>query len=371
MAIQYPDFRADPNAVPQLKGLPTFVESLQKGYMMAQLPSQMRMQRAQQQADLLRTQQQNYYYPIQQQQALDEGAQRMQYYPQQQQDIHDMNQARIGQEQNPGATFTGDIGNAYNLQKLKDQAQKDPSLMPYYLAAKNAQDRQIQSQNSLMDYRNLLGETAPQRYASSLGKLAREQSDVNAGYLPGSNRQEQISPEEQQQLSGQYGLATLKTTTDPAIRQKNLYAQNIDKTLATIDPQTLTSYSGLSGQAAQAGQQIASQFGKESKNYDEYLKNVTSATLAAKQIRQFLGDSVQPSEQKDLADLANPSTWKKNPKQAQSQFNRFVQIYQNERGTYTGALQNQNAYFPGQSSNKNVDLSGYSDEELKRIAGGG
>lgn len=70
MPIQYPDFRADPNAVPQLKGLPTFVESLQKGYQMAQLPEQMRMQRAMQQQQLQKGAMENYYYPQAQEQQL-------------------------------------------------------------------------------------------------------------------------------------------------------------------------------------------------------------------------------------------------------------------------------------------------------------
>jgi len=63
MAINYPDFRADPNAAPQLNALPSLTQSLQKGYMLAQLPQQLKMQRALQQSELERNQMQNYYYP--------------------------------------------------------------------------------------------------------------------------------------------------------------------------------------------------------------------------------------------------------------------------------------------------------------------
>lgn len=394
MAIQYPDFRADPNAVPQLKGLPTFVESLQKGYQMAQLPEQMRMQRAMQQQQLQKGAMDNYYMPLKSQADLAQSAAatqgqqlQNQYYPQDEAGKQALMSAQAAQanaaaqkSNDPSVKFTGDVENAYNLQALKDAAAKDPSKLPYYEAALGAYNQGQTNAKSLNDYRQVLMQTAPARSSSALGKLTREQQDVTDGYLPGSNRQTKLNPVQQSQLAGQYGLATLKNTTDAAIRQKNLYSQNIDKTLATIDPNVLTQYSGLIGGSKKSGQEALSQIGKESPAYDAYLQNTTSAALAAKQIRQFLGDSVQPAEQKDLADLANPSTWKKNPKQAKAQFDRFVQIYQNEKGTYTGALQSPGVY-TGQQQNapqqqptqpqRNPALAHMSDAQLLAMLNGG
>lgn len=76
MAIQYPDFRADPNAVPNAGGWQNIISNVQKGYMLSQLPAQMKMQRALQQAQLQKSQQEAYYYPQQQESQL--GLQRAQ-----------------------------------------------------------------------------------------------------------------------------------------------------------------------------------------------------------------------------------------------------------------------------------------------------
>jgi len=63
MAIQYPDFRADPNSVPNAGGWQNVISNVQKGYMLSQLPAQMKMQRALQQAQLQKAQQDVYYNP--------------------------------------------------------------------------------------------------------------------------------------------------------------------------------------------------------------------------------------------------------------------------------------------------------------------
>lgn len=47
-----PVFRADPNAVPQINGWPGVINSIQKGYQLAQLPQQMKMQQMLQAAQL-------------------------------------------------------------------------------------------------------------------------------------------------------------------------------------------------------------------------------------------------------------------------------------------------------------------------------
>ncbi len=81
MAIQYPSFDADPNAVPQLSKMPTIFEGIQKGIAIGNLPRQLRMQREQAAANLEQTQLQNKYYPLVQQQALDKGAIDLKYLP--------------------------------------------------------------------------------------------------------------------------------------------------------------------------------------------------------------------------------------------------------------------------------------------------
>lgn len=73
MAIQYPDFRADPNAVPNAGGWEGIINSAQKGYILSQLPAQMRTQRDLQAAQLQKTQQENEWFPKNQQAAYDQA----------------------------------------------------------------------------------------------------------------------------------------------------------------------------------------------------------------------------------------------------------------------------------------------------------
>lgn len=56
MPISYPDFRADPNSVPKIKGIPGIFENFQKGYMMAQLPEKLKRQAAIEKANIQKTQ---------------------------------------------------------------------------------------------------------------------------------------------------------------------------------------------------------------------------------------------------------------------------------------------------------------------------
>jgi hypothetical protein len=121
MAIQYPDFRADPNSVPNAGGWQNVISNVQKGYMLSQLPAQMKMQRALQQAQLQKAQQEAYYYPQQQesqlglQRAQTEGAQlQNQYYPQ-------LTEAQLSQS----AAQTGLLGQQSAMYRPLTQSQID------------------------------------------------------------------------------------------------------------------------------------------------------------------------------------------------------------------------------------------------------
>lgn len=81
MPIQYPDFRADPNGAPKISGWPSFIESLSKGYQLAQMPQQVRDQNALRQAQLSKAQSEAQYYPQMQQAALESQQQQNQYNP--------------------------------------------------------------------------------------------------------------------------------------------------------------------------------------------------------------------------------------------------------------------------------------------------
>jgi hypothetical protein len=137
-------------------------------------------------------------------------------------------------------------------------------------------------------------------------------------------------------------LKLQKQTTDASARQKNLYAANIDKTLGMINPDDLTQYAG--SPISKFLNQAATPLGMESKNYDNYLSAANSAKLLAKQVRQFYGDSIQPSVGKELEQLADPATWQSNPTLAKNLFNNFKTVLQQETGTYRDAMQSTAPY---------------------------
>lgn len=140
------------------------------------------------------------------------------------------------------------------------------------------------------------------------------------------------------------GLLSQHKTTDAAARQKNLYATNIEKTLEQINPDDLTQYAGGAGTAKKYGQMGLASIGAESNNYDNYTKSLNAANLLATQVRQFYGDSIQPSMIQRLEGLTNPSTWANNPKLASALFNQTKQILQMETSTYRQAMKSTAPY---------------------------
>lgn len=353
--VAYTDFSADPNSVPKINGLPGILENIQKGAVMAQLPQQLRNQRENEQLK-------NQYL-----------------------------QAQVNDLSNPASKFTGDMANAYNLERLRQNSESDPSLKSYYDATKQQYDADIQQKKELADWRKSLIGNAPYRNATNLGKMGLDLNDIKAGFLPNTNRQTRLTPEQQTKLTNQYELAKQKYINDQQTRQKIAYSTNLDTTLGRIDPDKLTQYSGGLGGLQKLGNKVLSNVGLETQNYDDYTTNVTDATLAAKQLRQFLGDSIQPSAAKKLEALTNPESWTKNPKQAKAQFQEFLKTYNKESQTYRRmandpSIYGENgdpyyapseqagpSYYPPDANNNpmSADLSGYSDEELQRIAMGG
>ncbi len=64
---------------------------------------------------------------------------------------------------------------------------------------------------------------------------------------------------------------------------------------------------------------------------------MTGAKTLSKQLRQFWGDSIQPSATDKIDQLTNPSTWNKDPKVALQQFNQLKQITDQELETFQTA----------------------------------
>jgi hypothetical protein len=265
-------------------------------------------------------------------------------------------------------SLTGDIGNAYNVEVLaKKYGEKDPRV----IAARNALTSQNDYQKSLQGYRASLADTAPKRASTTLGKTEQELDDIKSGFAPGTNRTQPISPEQQQQLIGQYNLAIQKNTTDSAARAKVLNATNIDKTLSAINPDALLGYSGAKGTVEKAADAAIAPF-SQSKKYTEYTKSKAAADALATQVRQFYGDSIQPSMIARLEGLTNPESLGFTTEQAKENYNQIVNILKNETQTYRDALKGTSAYEGQgqQNSGANTDISTAPDDHIVTLKNG-
>lgn len=160
----------------------------------------------------------------------------------------------------------------------------------------------------------------------------------------GGGAQSGITPQQLQQAMTRAGQHSLKTVTDADARKRVRFAANIDKTLATMDPDALTQYAGVPGTVERLTQEGLAPFGMESDAYDKYKNNLSLAKLLGKQARQFYGDSIQPSVGIGLERLGNPATWHTNPKLAQQQYNTYKNLLLKETQTYRDSLANNKVY---------------------------
>lgn len=292
-----------------------------------------------------------------------------------------------------GRFAPGVAGEVQGLEAIKMMYGEDS---PQYQMAKKQFDLNNQSTQSRIDYQSVLAQTLPTRALTGPGKSIVEQSNVGAGLMPTGNQwggqpgqqqpmsdqqssmqqgmpgqspmpqpipgqqQSQIpgagnmgnaisqaisqnqqvpqAPAAPQELADQYDLYRQKNTTDSDTRKRVLFAKNIEKTFDNINIDDLTQYAGAKGHLEMLKQQGLAAFGKQSPEYDRFIKALTAADISATQIRQFYGDSIQPEMRKKLEALVNPSSWTNNPDLAKTVFNQTKSIIGQESGTYQDAL---------------------------------
>lgn len=215
---------------------------------------------------------------------------------------------------------------------------------PEYITAKKSYEAELSKSEGLNQYRDMLAQTMGKRFSTTLGKEQQELSDIDAGFMPGTNRAQAITPEQQQEKRNQYQLKIQKGISDVQTRNRSLFASNIDKTIEGIDPKDLTQYSGVQGGIKLKADQLQSALGKSSPEFGKYNKALTLSNLLAKQVRQFYGDSITPQIQEKLGALTNPTSWQNDPKVALQNFNTFKDILQKETQTYRGALKGTGEY---------------------------
>jgi hypothetical protein len=273
---------------------------------------------------------------------------------------HIMKRQQMAKEAMPHPS--GDVANALFVEQLRSKFGEND---PRYLQAKAAHDLGLKGKESLFDYRSSLMQTAPFRALSPTGKTlaeSRGQSPLDAKMkamgVPGANpkikevvgeqgydengnpvydEEESISITGDPEKDEIYKRALTKQTTDAAARNIYLRAQNLDKTRKAIDVNDLTRYSGLKGTGQYLLESAKASAGNPSPEFIAHSQAMNSASLMADQMRQFYGDSIQPSAMQRLRELSNPSTWLKDPKVAKAEFDQLNKILDQETETYKNA----------------------------------
>lgn len=291
----------------------------------------------------------------------------------------DLLRAQIAKANQPPSEHEVLQGYARQIDDLEKLGKKYGENSPQYNMAKKMFELDNERAQQTMNYQQSLIESQPKRYASATAKLAQEENEISQGIMPGTStggkEGVKLTPEQQEKLQGQYGLKQLKNVTDTDVRKRILYANNMEITLNNLNPEHLTSYSGIEGAVDLLRDKSNALRGKILPRYQNYKKALVAAKTLSKQVRQFYGDSITPEIQKGLDQLTNPSSWLEHPQVANARFNAFKNILNTEAQTFKKAAVNADIYHtPAHSSSNDVkteritivDSNGHEHTILKR-----
>lgn len=258
-------------------------------------------------------------------------------------------------QSNEMGRYTGPAAEAFSLHMLEKKLGTEH---PVVQSAKRKYELGNESKEILNDYRKVLNENADKRFSTPLGKYQQELQDIQNGILPGTrDNPVPITPEQQQTLAGIFENKIIKETTDTNVRQRNIAATNIEKTISNMNVDDLVRYSGGIGGILKKVEEGKSLVGKESEEYAKFKENLVGVKFLAEQVRQFYSGSVQPEEIKKLEKLANPSEWTTSPATAKRQFNKAIDILKQELGTYRSVMKTPKAYLGEEENNKTPEAS--------------
>jgi hypothetical protein len=255
----------------------------------------------------------------------------------------DLNKARIDKLNNKAPTsVVKPNGKVANIAWVKDQL-KDPNIDPEY--ANQLKQALVDEQEHIEATTNrskTLNNTQYKRDATPITKKYDEIKSIQEGKFPGTDRP--LTAEEQKNMQSSLMLGLVKETTDPKTREKLINANNMNITLDSVDSSALSDYSGLEGQVDKLGDSLLESVGEGSPRYQKYIENVNKANFAAKQMRQYLGDSIQPSAQAKLDKLTKPEAWNVSPATAKKNFDFMRELYKQESQTLVRAVSDPSLY---------------------------
>ncbi len=259
-----------------------------------------------------------------------------------------------------GAHVPGPAGNVLGLEMMRQMYGENS---PQYQQAKNAFTLSQSSIGSRIGYQDALTRTMPIRYMTPEGKLVTESNNVRQGASPagtpagtpiipgmpnysptpmeGNNDPNHIPSEEE----GLYNLAKQKKTAPTLAVNRSLLGTNAENTLNNINPEHLTSYSGITGGMRLIKDKGLSATGQgESEEYKKYNASMKQAQLLSKIYRQMMGDSIDPRNQDVLNNITNPTSWIMSPEIAKENFNQFAKTLRQENATFKAGTKNTDVY---------------------------
>lgn len=352
MAINFTDFSKAPILESPAKNL---FENVLKGYQISQEPARMKQEfTAKDLANKLRdleVQHKPKEYQLSDQQkglanALSSKA--LEHYDEKFNLDRDYKKSLIAKNNRPGGVATKANGKLANfIVSHPNATQEDITKF-----ADTLSEAELKHLNQTTARSETLNETQFKRDSSPITKKHIELRDIDEGRFPGT--QDKITPEKQAAMKNDLLLSITKDVTDPKTRDKLINASNMNITLDSINPTALTQYSGAKGRINKLADSIIESAGKGSEQYKSYQREVIKASAAAKQMRQYLGDSIQPTAQKKLDHLANPEAWNVSPQLAKENFEFIRDLYKRETQTLVRAATDPSLYSAqGNANNPN------------------
>lgn len=260
--------------------------------------------------------------------------------------------AQLAQQQSMANKLrpSGDVANAAYISMLENKLGPNH---PEVLSAKKAHQLGMQNRNSLIDWRTMATNLGPYKASTPFARTVAEgqgngpldkfgpgseQKNENPNLPQGATKLGEqyydkngnpIYPEKTP-IQQAYEQKIAKDTTDAFVRNKLPYAEMVETTFDNLVPEDLTTFSGPKGTAEWGIETVKAGLGNPSERFIKWNNAVNTASALSKQLRQFWGDSIQPTALERIDSLTNPSAWYKDPKVAMAQLNQLKKITDQE-----------------------------------------
>ncbi len=249
---------------------------------------------------------------------------------------------------------SGDVANAAYISQL--EAKLGPN-HPDVISAKQAHALGMQNRNSLIDWRTMATNLGPYKASTPFARTVAEgqgngpldkfglgstKKNENSNLPEGTTKVGEqyydkegnpIYPEKTP-IQQAYEKKIAKDTTDAFVRNKLPYAEMVETTFDNLNPEDLTTFSGPKGTVEWGIESVKAGLGTPSERFIKWNDAVNTASALSKQLRQFWGDSIQPTAVERIDALTNPSAWYKDPKVAMSQLNQLKKITDQELSVF-------------------------------------